>query len=144
MKFDHIGVVVRSLELGRTHLREALGINDWTTEFLDDNIGVAVQFGRDSSLITYELVTPLRDTSPVSRALKAGVNVINHVAYLVSDLNTEARRLKDLGFIATGAAVEAVAYGNARIQFFVSDLFMLIELIEAPSHRHVFRTTPEN
>jgi methylmalonyl-CoA/ethylmalonyl-CoA epimerase len=143
MKFDHIGIVVENMADGAGVLRATFGIEQWSPVFEDHGIGVSVQFGRDPSGICYELVAPLRADSPVSRALGEGVNIINHVAYLVGDLDSEARRLRKLGFFPASRPAEALAYDGARIQFFVSEMRMIVELIEAIDHRHAYASWAE-
>ena len=142
MHFDHIGVVVPNLAQGREMLVLALGIDRWTKSFYDDGLGVEVQFGRSDQGPVYELVAPIGDNSPVKRALRDGINIVNHVAYLVADIDFEAKRLKANGVTPIGVPKNAIAYGGARIQFFVTRLRMLIELIEAPTHEHRFEFTP--
>lgn len=143
MKFDHIGIVVDNIAAGAEVLRDIFGIDQWSAVFEDHCIGVAVQFGCDPSGICYELVAPLRDDSPVSRALAEGMNIINHVAYLVTDLDSEARRLRKLGFFPASRPTPALAYDGARIQFFVSEMRMIIELIEAINHCHAYASWTE-
>jgi len=70
MKFDHLGVVVPSLDEGRAHLTAALQISDWSREFADPLNGVFVQFGRGPAAMCYELVAPLGSNSPVALALR--------------------------------------------------------------------------
>ena len=70
--------------------------------------------------------------------LNKGVNMINHVAYLVGDLAPEAARLKARGFTVIGRPKPAVAYGGKLIQFFASPSGLLFELIEAPNHQHEY------
>jgi methylmalonyl-CoA/ethylmalonyl-CoA epimerase len=135
--FDHIGVIAPRLETGRKHLA-LLGVGDWTVEFRDEGIGVYVQFGRDASNVCYEIVAPLGETSPVSQALKDRRAIINHVAYRVRDLAQEAERLRSQGCFVVGAPQPAVAYGGARVQFFVTPLRMIVELVEAEGHAHGF------
>ncbi len=143
MKFDHIGVVVGTMAAGRDHLSLLFGIKRWSAEFADPGIGVYVQFGLDPSGICYELVSPLREDSPVTRALKARDRILNHVAYLVPDLDAEAARIRRMRCLPAGAAMPAVAYGGKRVQFFITPLYFIIELIEAPDHAHrYFETTP--
>jgi methylmalonyl-CoA/ethylmalonyl-CoA epimerase len=138
MKFDHIGIVVADIAAGQDFFRNVFHISAWSSVVEDDGIGVAVQFGRDRAGVCYELVAPLRDNSPVSRSLAEGVNIINHVAYLVADLDAEAKRLRALGFFPASRPGPAVAYNGARIQFFVSEMRMIVELIEAIDHQHIF------
>ncbi len=136
MKFDHIGVTTATLEEGRTLLAASIGVRSWTAAFQDTVNDVHVQFGHDASGICYELVAPLSPASPIARVLSKKVNVLNHVAYLVDDLAAEGARLLTAGFVEVAPARPAIAYGNKRIQFFVSRSRLMIELIEAPDHRH--------
>ena len=138
LKFDHMGVVVSKIAAGRDHLSLLFGITRWSEEFVDPGIGVYVQFGLDPSGICYELVSPLREDSPVTRALKARDRILNHVAYLVPDLDAEAARIRRMKCLPAGSAMPAVAYAGKRVQFFITPLYFIIELIEAPDHRHVY------
>lgn len=139
LRFDHIGVVVPTLKLGREHLIQLFGIAEWTAEFDDPINGVYVQFGRDSSGFVYETIAPNGPQSPISSALRRGERVLNHVAYIVDDLVVEAARCGSLGYRAAGAAKPAVAYGDARVQFFITSLNFLVELIESPDHSHSYQ-----
>lgn len=136
--FDHLGMVVPSLEKGRALNGSALGIAEWSTEWDDAVNGVRVQFGRDRAGIVWELLEPFGERSPVANALRTKVNLLNHVAYRVSDLAGEETRLRDSKAMPLGPARPAIAYDNANIQFFMLASGVLVELIEAPAHRHVF------
>ena len=142
MKFDHVGVVCKTLEFGRKILSETLLIGDWTAEIADSVNHVRVQFGRDGSGICYELIAPFDDRSPILLALKKGVRVLNHIAYLVDDLDRESARLVAAGCTPTGPSAPAIAYGGRRIQFFMNELQLITELIEAPDHQHAYRQAP--
>jgi methylmalonyl-CoA/ethylmalonyl-CoA epimerase len=136
MKFDHLGLVVPDLKAGRERLSGLFEIRDWTREFEDPVNNVYVQFGRDASGMCYELVAPLGSDSPVAGALKNQRAILNHVAYLVSDLPAGAERLSDQGCMPIGTAKPAIAYGGRSIQFFATPLHFIVELIEAPDHAH--------
>ncbi len=148
MLFDHIGFVVRDLVAGRETLRDGLGVSEWTEAFRDPVNDVIVQFGRcpvgevqapdHPAALCYELITPLSPASPVTAALARGVNLLNHVAYRVAALAAEADRLEGAGFLVLGPPKPAVAYGGRPIQFFLSRTRLMIELIEAPAHQHVY------
>lgn len=138
LKFDHIGVVAKTLRDGRSVLASTFEITGWTDEFCDPVNGVCVQFCKDSSGICYEVIAPLGDQSPVKGALSARRNILNHVAYLVSDLPAESSRLRSAGARSTGRPKPAVAYAGRRIQFFVTPMHLIIEMIEAPNHQHTF------
>lgn len=142
MKFDHLGLAVSDLARGRASLEQSLLVDRWTDIFHDPVNGVRLQFGRDEAGVVYELLEPLGDRSPVAAALASGKNILNHVAYLVPDLLQAAARLKAARHIATSQPNPAIAYGGARIQFFVSPLKFIVELIEAHDHQHVYMPIP--
>ncbi|HEX4695897.1 VOC family protein [Sphingomonas sp.] len=138
-RFDHAGVVVKSLEKGRKHFSEALGVNDWSHPLVDRVNGVHLQFGRDASLMVYELLSPLDADSPVAGALAARKNLLNHVAYRVRDLAEAAAALRDARCFPAGEPKPAIAFGGAMIQFFVTPIDTIVELIEAYDFAHDFR-----
>jgi len=138
LHFDHIGLVVKDMAEGREFLSTSLRINQWTEVFEDPEIGVFVQFGRANDGPCYELITPRGDQSPVSGVLKSGKNILNHVAYLTTNLDAEGEHLRDQGCGAAGPAKPAVAYGGKRVQFWITPQRFMIELIEAPGHQHKY------
>jgi methylmalonyl-CoA/ethylmalonyl-CoA epimerase len=142
VQFDHLGLVVKSLTRGRTTLAEVLSIEAWTVEFNDDVNGVLLQFGRDPAGVVYELLEPLDSNSPVYNALATGKGILNHVAYRVADLTISADHMRAAGCAPTSGPKPALAYGGHKIQFFITPLRMIIELIEAPHHAHEFFHKP--
>ncbi len=138
MRFDHVGIFVRDLKQGRELLGSLVSIEYWTATFADEGIGVFVQFGIGKNGPCYELVAPLGDNSPVDGALRTGKNILNHVAYLTGDLDAEGERLRAEGCVAAGVPQPAVAYGGRRVQFWLTPLRFVVELIEAPDHQHAF------
>jgi methylmalonyl-CoA/ethylmalonyl-CoA epimerase len=138
MIFDHIGVVVKDLAVGRQFLIDALKVSRWSAVFDDPVNGVVLQFGADGQGVCYELLQPAGDNSPVKAALATGRSILNHLAYLVTDLEVAAEKLMSDDCIPTSEPKPAIAYGGRRIQFFVTPLNMIVELIEAPGHRHAY------
>jgi methylmalonyl-CoA/ethylmalonyl-CoA epimerase len=138
MQFDHLGLVVKSVAKGRRVLGDLLEIRAWTVEFADTVNGVVCQFGRDASGVCYELLEPLGEDSPVLPALQSGRAILNHTAYLVDDLAAAGAKLQRNGCARTAEPKPAIAYGGRRIQFFVTPLRFVIELIEAPGHEHAY------
>ncbi|MBV1776292.1 VOC family protein [Burkholderiaceae bacterium DAT-1] len=130
MKFDHIGVFVTSLELGRTHLAAILDIHEWTDPIDDPIQKVSVQFGLDSSGIRFELVAPNGEGNPVTPVLGSGKNILNHVAYTVPDLDKKLAELRAARCMPLGPAQPATAFDGRRIAFVLTPLRMIIELIE--------------
>ena len=140
MEFDHLGVVVADLATGRAHVSALLPVSAWTDVFQDPVQQVSVQFGHDRSGMCYELIAPSGDASPVAAALRNKANILNHVGYRVRDLDAEAARLREQRCIPLGPAAPAVAFGGARIQFFLSRYGFIVELIETErQHSFVFR-----
>ena len=137
-RFDHLGLVVKRLARGREHMTALLAIDAWTAPVEDPVNGVTLQFGRDPAGVVFELLEPLGDSSPVAAALRKGAAILNHVAYRVPDLAAGAAHLASAGAARVGDPRPAIAYGGRPIQFFVTPLRFLIELIEAPDHSHAF------
>lgn len=137
-RFDHVGVVVKSLDAARARFAATLGVAEWTAPLEDPVNGVRLAFGRDPGGMVYELLEPIDEASPIHRALKSRTNLLNHSAYRVPSLAEAAEHLRASGCMPTGDSRPAIAFGGAPIQFFVSPDGILIELIEAPGHRHAF------
>ena len=130
MKFDHIGVFVKKLELGRVYLENILYVTNWTIPVDDPIQRVSVQFGTDKSGIRYELVAPYGDNNPVEPLLRQSKNILNHVAYLVDNIESEIIRLQNERCVLVSGPSQAVAFGNKRIAFLYTPLRIIIELIE--------------
>lgn len=130
MIFDHIGLFVPDIETGRRQLQALLPIVSWTEVTDDPVIHVRVQFGVDRSGIRYELVAPLGDPNPVSGVLATGKNVLNHVAYRCSDFAAAMATLRRQGAAPLGRPQPAVAFGGARVMFYLTPLRFIIELID--------------
>jgi methylmalonyl-CoA/ethylmalonyl-CoA epimerase len=140
MKFDHVGVTTADLPAGRALLQGTVQVQAWTKEFRDEVNEVWVQFGRCAAGMCYELVAPLSPASPITRVLSKKINVLNHLAYLVDNLAANAVRLQAMDFVPVARARPAIAYDGRLIQFFVSSNRLMIELIEAPHHQHIYNT----
>lgn len=141
--FDHLGVIVSDLGEGRAFLEKALGMGRWTEAIEDVGLGVTVQFGAAAGAVgpVFELVAPLGTASPVAGQLGRGKGVLNHLAYRTEDLAAAAEHLRTTGCFPTSAPHPALAYGGALVQFWVSPLRFLIELIAKPEHEHAFGAT---
>lgn len=129
MDFDHIGIIVEDLEKGKEIISELFPIASFTDEIIDPNINVKIIFAIDTSNIRYELVAPLNEGSPVSGALKARKNIINHVAYRTQNFDNAVAAYSQHS-MQLGAACPAVAFDNKRVVFFMTQLGAIVELIE--------------
>ncbi len=133
MRFDHIGLFVSDLSHGRERLAALLPIVRFSEEFNDPLLHVRVQFCIDVSNISYELVAPLGEDNPVSAVLASGRNILNHIAYRVDSLEAAMASLRKQGSLPIGPPAPAVAFGGARVAFFLTPFRFLIELIEDAS-----------
>ena len=80
------------------------------------------------------------DKSPVTNTLSKGVNILNQIAYRVMDLDAAEATMRAAGAFPTGRPQPAIAFGGARVQFFLVPTGYVLELIEAPDFQHVFKT----
>ena len=133
MQFDHIGLVVPDLASGEAYCREVLGLTRFSVAVEDPLQKVWVQFVHDEGGLCYELVAPATEDSPVTQVLKTRRNVINHLAYRVACLAESAARLRDQRHLPLGPSQPAFAFGGAHVQFFLSPLGHIVELIEEPA-----------
>jgi methylmalonyl-CoA/ethylmalonyl-CoA epimerase len=121
------------LELGRQHLTALLPIVSCGEEFKDEGLKVYIQFLRDESGVLYELIAPLGEDSPTAGVLATGKNILNHVAYTVTDLEGESQRLRKGGCIPLGRSAPALAFERRNVAFFLTPLTFILELIEEPA-----------
>jgi methylmalonyl-CoA/ethylmalonyl-CoA epimerase len=139
LELDHLGVIAPELDVARGFLERALRITRWTEITNDPVLRVAVQFGRaEAGGLIYELIAPLGEESPITNALRSGKHILNHVAYLTADLAASGEHFRKEGCYQAGPPLPALAYDGALVQFWVSPLRFVIELIEKPGHRHTF------
>ena len=140
--FDHIGVVVPSVDWGRPRLAPLWGVSRWTEVFHDPLLKVIVQFGQDGSGIVYELVAPLGPDAPIRQALDKGQNLLNHVAYRTADLASAASTLRGQGCMPLGAAAPAKAFGGQPVQFFLTPVRIILEVVQGAAPVHRFDSGP--
>lgn len=136
MHFDHLGIICAKLEQGKAHLDALHQDLEWSKEFHDETQKVYVCFAKSKDGLVYELVSPAANDSPISKTLANKSNILNHIAYRVPNLDKAASKLRELRYMPLGPAAEAIAFSGARIQFFLTDLRYVIELIELESPVH--------
>jgi methylmalonyl-CoA/ethylmalonyl-CoA epimerase len=138
LTFDHIGIVVADLTEASPQLAALLGPVKWTRRFDDGGLGVSVTFARDRAGVVYELIAPYGDRSPVIRTLKSRNNLLNQLAYRTANLEFAASHLRARECVPVTPPAPAVAFGGARVQFFLTPFEFLIELIELETWTHHF------
>ena len=130
MIFDHIGLFVEDIGIGKHRLSSILPIREWCEVLDDDVLHVRVCFGKDQFGLRYELVAPLGSPNPVSGVLSSRRNILNHVAYRVPDIAASAAALRAQRSVPIGPPKPAVAFGGALVMFFMTPLSFIIEIIE--------------
>jgi methylmalonyl-CoA/ethylmalonyl-CoA epimerase len=134
MILDHTGIVVTGRFEGRTVLRKSPGPRARTEEFGDPVNDVHVQFSRDAAGLCDELITPFSPKSPVRRAPAHGRQRHQPRRLPGCRSGVPTRPASGARFSLVADARPVIAYGGALIQFFMSPVFSLVELIEAPYH----------
>lgn len=130
MIFDHIGLFVEDIGIGKDTLSTILPIREWCEVIDDEVLRVRVCFGKDQCGLRYELVAPLGSPNPVSGVLSSRRNILNHVAYRVPDIAAAAAALRAQRSVPIGPPKPAVAFGGAPVMFFMTPLSFIIEIVE--------------
>lgn len=138
MLFDHVGIVVPDIDTGTAQVAKTLPITGWTQRFDDAGLKVSVKFARDASGTVFELIAPLGDGSPVAAIVKKREGILNQLAYRVPDLAAAAAEMRAARAVPLGRPAPAIAFGGAAVQFFLTEMNVVVELIEAASFSHVF------
>lgn len=131
MIFHHLGIIVEDLQSGSNFLRETLTIADKSEVIIDEVIDVKIIFLNDISGICYELIAPLTEKSPIINSLNQRKNILNHVAYLVTDINQSIAELRRGGAIPVMQPTPAKAFDNRPVAFLLTKLGFIIELIQS-------------
>lgn len=138
LRFDHIGLVVASIEVEAPRLAALLGLTRWTDRFDDRVLGVSVCFALDPAGLVVELIAPLGPDSPVARAARQRRDCLNQMAYRTDDMAAARARFEAAGAVALSESQPALAFGGAPVAFFLMPQGFVVELIGAPDFVHQF------
>ena len=130
MKFHHIGLFVPNIEAGIEHLGNVIRFVSISDPIKDPLIDVTIVFVTDPDGITYEMVAPLSDESPVNGVLQRGSGFLNHIAYTSNQYESDILRLRKNGNVPLGPSRPAVAFNGKKVMFFLNKLNFIIEIIE--------------
>ena len=131
MRLHHTGIIVADFVRGAKVLTGVMGCRPTTAIIEDPGQRVAVQFFVDNLGNCFELIVPLAHDSPVSLLLFQKRNLLNHVAFKVPDFPQAVETLRIQGCMPVGPAAPATAFGGNQIQFFLTPLSIVLELIES-------------
>ncbi|MFT6337789.1 MAG: methylmalonyl-CoA/ethylmalonyl-CoA epimerase [Halioglobus sp.] len=95
-KIEHIGIAVNSLEEGEALYESLLGVKPYKREEVLSEKVTTSFFRQGPNKI--ELLAPIGDDGPLSKYLAKKGQGMHHIAYAVTDIIAEMKRLKSEGF----------------------------------------------
>lgn len=96
-KIEHIGIAVKHLEQSCSLYEKLLGVAPYKKEFVASE-GVATAFFRTGDH-KIELLEATDSHSPIASFLEKRGEGIHHIAFDVTDIHAEMKRLKQEGFV---------------------------------------------
>ena len=128
MKLHHIGIATANIEEAVKRHKEVYGLEQ-VTEIVDDPLHkVSVVLLSAGGEVFIELVSPLKEDSPVSNLLKKGITLY-HICYLVKDLDETLKEVKGNTTIISKPA-PAKLYDGRRIAFVYTQDKYVVEFLE--------------
>ena len=95
-KIEHIGIAVNNLEEGEALYESLLGTKPYKREEVESEKVITSFFRQGPNKI--ELLAPIGDDGPISKYLAKRGPGIHHIAYAVTDIKSEMKRMKNEGF----------------------------------------------
>jgi len=96
-KIEHIGIAVKDLEKANAIYEKLFGTPAYKTETVASE-GVSTSFFK-SGPNKIELLEATNPESPIAKFIEKRGEGIHHIAFAVTDLKTEIKRLQSEGFI---------------------------------------------
>lgn len=96
-KIEHIGIAVKDIELANETYKKLFGYSSYKTEAVESE-GVKTSFFKcgESKI---ELLEATKEDSPIAKFIEKRGEGIHHIAFGVTDIRSEVKRLKKEGFI---------------------------------------------
>jgi methylmalonyl-CoA/ethylmalonyl-CoA epimerase len=95
-KIEHIGIAVKDLQTAGDTYSRLLGIAPYKTERVESEGVNTLFFETGESKV--ELLEATHADSPIARFIEKRGEGIHHIAFAVSDIKAEMKRLSDEGF----------------------------------------------
>ncbi|QSE97304.1 methylmalonyl-CoA epimerase [Fulvivirga lutea] len=96
-KIEHIGIAVKSLETSNKLFSSLLNTEPYKTEeVVSENVNTSFFQMGESKIELLEATDP---ASPIAKFIEKKGEGIHHIAYDVTDIEAEMKRLQDEGFI---------------------------------------------
>jgi len=96
-KIEHIGIAVKDLKAANAIYKSLLGYEHYKTESVESE-GVETSFFK-SGESKIELLQAKNPDSPIAKFIEKRGEGIHHIAFSVTDIKNEIKRLKKEGFI---------------------------------------------
>ena len=96
-KIEHIGIAVKDLEKANTIYTKLFGVPPYKKETVESE-GVSTSFFK-SGPNKIELLEATNPNSPIAKFIAKKGEGIHHIAFAVTDIESEVKRLKLEGFI---------------------------------------------
>jgi len=130
--FHHVGIAVRDLAAALPVYKNLFNYDLISGPFDDPIQNVSVCFlSRGNADTVIELVAPLGPNSPIDRILKKGGGTY-HVCYQVANLRHAIEHLAGKGSLLISGPVPAVAFQMREIAWLMTEVDLLVELVQAP------------
>lgn len=130
MKFDHIGIIVKSILKSQKSLKKNFKLKNFGKLIIDKKIDVKVKFFKDKNGLIYELIEPISKKNPLNKILKKKINSIHHLAYRVKKFEKECINLRKNGYGFLTGVLRAKAFNYNKIIFVTTKENFVIEIIE--------------
>jgi len=127
----HVAIAVRDLEQVEKIYETALGLKVGHREVVEEQGVRTSMLVPEKGGTAIELLEPIDDNSPISKFLEKRGEGIHHICFLVDDIESVLKRLKDRGVRLIDESPRPGAY-NSRVAFIHPRAMngVLIELAE--------------
>ena len=129
MKLNHIGIVVSNIKDKLKFYEKICGPLASMPSIIPDEIQQVNVCFMDVGKVTFELIEPVNENSPVSNFLKKGGG-INHLCLEVENIEEAFRLTKDIGGLIVREPASAAAFAGKRIAFVFFKELGLVEFLE--------------
>ena len=128
MKVHHIGYAVKEIEPAISKF-VALGFSPTGVPCKDEKRNVIIQFMEHEEL-RIELISPLKESSPVSRFLAKAGNSPYHFCFEVEEIDEVVASFQAQKYLVIEPPNPSLALGGRKVAFLFNKDIGLIELLE--------------
>jgi len=126
---DHIGIAVKSLEVGIQHWNKVFGYEQMTEIVTNTRQKVRVVFLTKNNSLTVKLIEPTDNTSPIYAFAQRGGG-LHHLCFKCDDVEEKIIELKESGLRVLAEPQPGEAFDNEKIAFIYVNHGLNIELID--------------